>query len=253
MGFWSDTARREEARARYEQRVAIPILIAAALLTAVTLTLIFADVSTQGRRTLILVDGLIWLFFVVDYAVRITLATNKRRFVREEWLDLLLVVLPLLQPLRLAGAIVRLTRMGVVIRKTSRNARSIMGRHKLDLALTWATGLVLIASVVTPIVEPSNSSIKDFSDGLWWSLVTTTTVGYGDLVPISAAGRVIGAVLMVAGISIIGLITANIASLFLEPDQPDGEPEPDTADDRLAAIDAKLDEIMQRLDQSLRP
>ena len=75
MGFWSDSERREAARARFEERMAIPILIAAALLTAVTLVLVLAALSRDARRTLILVDGLIWLFFVVDYAVRVTLAT----------------------------------------------------------------------------------------------------------------------------------------------------------------------------------
>ena len=98
--------RREEARARFEERMAMPILIAAALLTAVTLVLLFADISRQARRTLLIVDLVIWALFAFDYLVRFTLATPKKRFVREEWLDLVLVVLPLLQPLRLAGAIV---------------------------------------------------------------------------------------------------------------------------------------------------
>lgn len=91
--------------------------------------------------------------------------------------------------------------------------------------------------------------------------MTTTTVGYGDLVPESSTGRVIGLVLMLAGIGIIGIITANIASMFLEP-APDGE-HGETVDNaeptherpvvvqteaRLDEIDLNLNEILQRLD-----
>lgn len=256
MGFWGDMDRREAARARFEQRMAIPMLVAAALLLGVTLALLFADLSRTARRTLVAVDGVIWLFFVADYLVRVALSTRRRRFLREEWLDLLLVVLPLLQPLRLAGVAVRLTRMGVVVRKTAQGARALVGRHRLDLALGWAGALVLTAAVVTPLVEPANSTIRSFGDAVWWSLVTTTTVGYGDVVPLSVAGRVVGAMLMLAGISIIGLLTANIASYFLEPHSSPTEPEhpepPGLVPDRLDAIERKLDELMRRLDEQRR-
>jgi voltage-gated potassium channel len=194
--------------------MAMPILIAAALLTAVTL------------------------------------ATPKKRFVREEWLDLVLVVLPLLQPLRLAGAIVRLGRLNAAIERTTQGAQRLMGRHKLYIALTWAVGLMLIAAVVTPVVEPDKSKITSFGDGIWWALVTMTTVGYGDLVPESVSGQVIGGVLMLAGIGILSLLTANIATLFLEPapPDPDDEEREPTTDERLADIDQKLTMIMRRLD-----
>ena len=81
MSLWTDAGRRDAARSRYEERMAIPILIAAALLTAVTLVLLFADLSQGARRTLIIVDLIIWAFFAFDYAVRFTLATPKQRFV----------------------------------------------------------------------------------------------------------------------------------------------------------------------------
>lgn len=127
-----------------------------------------------------------------------------------------------------------------------------MGRHKLHLALAWAAGLVLIAAVVTPIVEPDSSKIKGLGDGAWWALVTTTTVGYGDLVPESAVGKIIGAALMIVGIGIISLITANIASFFLEPAPIEGAPDGQrakelTVDERLEQIEQKVDTILSRL------
>ena len=99
--------------------------------------------------------------------------------------------------------------------------------------------------------------------------MTTTTVGYGDLVPESVAGRLIGFLLMLAGIGIIGILTANIASFFIEPPAgATGEDDEGSADEtdvpdvalptgdtsveqlvtRMAALDAKLDRVLARLD-----
>lgn len=256
VGFWNDAERREHTRVRFENRMAIPILVAAALLAAVSLVLLFVDLSPAARTTLLVIDAVLWLFFALDFAVRLTLTPHKRSFLRTEWLDALLVIVPFLQPIRLVGAFLRIARLSAALNRTSTSVQHLMGRHKLYLAFAWATGLVLVASVVTPIVEPDSSKLKSFGDGIWWALVTTTTVGYGDLVPESVTGRLIGALLMIVGISIIGLVSANIAALLLEPPQQDeGDPTPDTDVDqqhRLAEIEAKLDELLRRLDSPPR-
>lgn len=223
LGFWDDHDRREATRARFENRMAIPVLVAAALLTVVTLVLVLGSPTGAVRVWLIAIDLTIWAFFGIEYVVRLVITPHKRRFLREEWFDLLLVVLPIFQPARLVGAVLRIARLSAAMKRARRGAYHLLRRHKLDLALAWSLGLVTIASVVTPIVEPSSSKIKGFGDGVWWSLVTTTTVGYGDLVPESAIGKWIGVLLMVVGIGIIGLITANVASMFLEPPPPDDE------------------------------
>lgn len=253
---WSDHVAREEARARFEQRMAIPILIAAGLLTAVSLVILFGGLSDEARRTFLIVDALTWLFFLVEYLIRLVLSTRRRRFIKKEWVDLLLVVLPLLQSLRLLGALIRIARVSTAFERAAKSARQL-NQHRLHLALGYAVGLMLIAAVITPVVEPDSGKIQSFGDGIWWAVVTTTTVGYGDFVPVSVIGRGIGFLLMLAGIGIIGLLTANIASLFLSgaSTSPDASTE-DSADgstrrvsDRhLAEISTKLDEVLQRLD-----
>jgi len=55
-------------------------------------------------------------------------------------------------------------------------------------------------------------------EGLWWALVTLTTVGYGDISSVTAGGRITGALLMIAGIGTLAFITANVAAYFVEGD-----------------------------------
>ena len=109
--------------------MAIPVLIAAALLTAVTLVLIFAEVSKSARTALLAIDLVLWAFFALDFLVRFVLTPYKRRFARTEWLDLLLVVVPIFQPLRLVGAFLRLARLSAALDRTTRGAKLLMGRH----------------------------------------------------------------------------------------------------------------------------
>lgn len=69
---------------------------------------------------------------------------------------------------------------------------------------------------------PDYSPIKNFPDALWWSVVTVTTVGYGDLVPVTTSGRAIAIALMLGGIGIFGGLTANLASFFIKTEGDDG-------------------------------
>jgi len=87
-----------------------------------------------------------------------------------------------------------------------------------------------------------NKAIGSFGDALWWAVVTATTVGYGDVSPITVEGRIIAVVLMLTGIGIIGVFTATVASVFFEEDRSE------LADitERLTAIEEKLDAVLQK-------
>jgi len=61
-----------------------------------------------------------------------------------------------------------------------------------------------------------DASITTFGDSLWWTVTTISTVGYGDRYPVTVEGRIVAAVLMVAGIALLGVVTASIASWFVD-------------------------------------
>ena len=100
--------------------------------------------------------------------------------------------------------------MGHLLRKIRRSVQFIRREnlHRLILILLI---LVLIGSLGITILEPNMS----WNNALWYSFVTITTVGYGDFSPTTAGGRVVGIIIMIFGIGILGLFTANIASIFV--------------------------------------
>jgi len=92
--------------------------------------------------------------------------------------------------------------------------------------LTWVQALALVGAVSAIVVGMGGALVRvtdpdrfpDLPTGLWWALTTVTTVGYGDHVPRSGAGRLVGAVIMIAGIGCIAFLTAVAASAIVVSD-----------------------------------
>ncbi|HET7515584.1 MAG TPA: potassium channel family protein [Gaiella sp.] len=80
------------------------------------------------------------------------------------------------------------------------------------MVATIALSLALIAAVLETIVD---SGIDGFNNALWWAIVTVTTVGYGDVVPTTTAGRIIAGALMLVGVSAIPIATSLVVSVFI--------------------------------------
>lgn len=93
-----------------------------------------------------------------------------------------------------------------------RRATRFLRRENLHRILVVLVLMSLAGAALLAWLEPA----AGFADWLWWSIVTLTTVGYGDITPASAAGRLVGIVLMFFGIGVLGMFTATVASFFVE-------------------------------------
>lgn len=162
------------------------------------------------------VDLVIYRIFVIDYVVRLALSQDRRRFVRTRVADLV-AILPsdVFRAARLyrLARLTRLIRAWAVLWRSGQHIRAILDTNGLAWVLALSAGLVVAGGMAAWIVEPGIDSLVD---GVWWSLVTATTVGYGDISPESGLGRLVAAALMVVGIGATGLLTATFATYFIE-------------------------------------
>ena len=157
-------------------------------------------------------SGLIWAIFTVDLGVRVWLAERRIQFLKAHPIEVLIVVVPFLRPLRLLRVLVVFFRASPLLRR-----RGIGG------SLLAALVAVVLATLVVGIAERgSDGAIDDWGTALWWALATITTVGYGDVVPVTTVGRIAGTVLMLLGIGVFGVLTANVAAWFVQQDDAQG-------------------------------
>jgi voltage-gated potassium channel len=149
----------------------------------------------------------IWALFAVDYLIRFLVARRKLRFVLRNPFDLLVVVVPVLRPLRVVMVITLLNR---------RFIHTLEQRVALfACGATLLVGLSASLAVLDAERDAPGATITTFSDAAWWALTTITTVGYGDRYPVTAEGRLVAAALMVGGIALLGLVTGLVASWFV--------------------------------------
>jgi voltage-gated potassium channel len=238
----AETRTQANARGRFEQYTALPMLILALAFIPLLVIPFFVDLSASWEVTFLVLEWFIWAAFALEYLIRLYLAPKKLEFMRRNVIDLLVVVLPFLRPLRFLR-FGRAVRLAVLLARTGKAARIVLTRHKLQYALLVALVVVIGAAALVVAVERGapGQNIDSFAEALWWGVTTVTTVGYGDAYPVTAAGRGIAAVLMVLGIGIFGLLAASLAAYFVEQDTDAGH------EDRLTDIQVRLGRIEQQL------
>ncbi|WP_143556831.1 potassium channel family protein [Serinibacter salmoneus] len=198
----------EVRREHWERLAAVPLALAAiAFLVAYAVPIVWPGVDHTLQRVCTVVVQVVWLSLLVDYVVRFVLARAKRRFVFHHLLDLVVLALPMvrqLQLLRLVALFSILDRVGV---------RTFRGRV-LTYAVAASALSFLIASLALTSTErgATGATIENFGDGMWFSIATLTTVGYGDMYPVTTQGRVIAAALMMVGLVLFGTVTGTLAS-----------------------------------------
>ena len=221
-----------------KRRLAVPVLIAT---VGVIPLLIFEEWISRGSGSpwLVAANWLIWGVFAVELAVMLLVAPRRSVYLRYAWLDVAIVVvtfpaLPhLLAALRLARLVrllpaLRLLRLAVVVNQLRLAVGRVFGTAGLQYVLAILLSLVIGGGALFAYLEPG----KTIPDGIWWAIVTSTSVGYGDVVPTSWSGRVLATALMVVGLGFVALFTAAIAARIV-----------DAEDDR------EHDELMRKLNE----
>lgn len=198
-------------QSRWERRTQMPLLVLAlGFALAYAVPIVAPDASPAVHRACTHAEWVVWAAFAVDYLMRLGLSGSKKAFVRTHWLDLAAVLLPMIQPLRLLRVVSTLMLVG-------RRARMAPQIRLTTYVAGAVVGLLMFGSLAVLSVERDapDGNIKNLGDALWWSVTTMTTVGYGDHSPTTGLGRVLAVGLMLSGIALLGVVTANIAAWFI--------------------------------------
>jgi voltage-gated potassium channel len=189
----------------------------------------------------------VWGIFVADYFIRLALSTDRRGFVRGNVIDLLAIMpadfFRALRVLRLAR-LLRIVRAGVILARVTRDVRGVTRTNGLGWVLLVSLVTILSGAVTVWLIEPTISTLPD---GLWWSTVTATTVGYGDLSPVHPVARGVAVLLMLVGIGTIGMLTGSIATYFLGGEDGASDADVEHVRARLASWEELSVEERQRL------
>ena len=197
---------------RFERRTEWPLaVLALVFLVAYAWPILQPGISSSWRHACTVTDYVIWVVFVVEFITRLVLTDRRGQYAVRHVPDVLMVALPMLRPLRLL-------RFLVLLRMLNRRATASL-RGRVVIYVVASAGMVLLIGALAMLeAERRNpqANIKTFGDALWWAVTTMSTVGYGDRFPTTGDGRFIGAGLMVAGIALLGVVTASIASWLIE-------------------------------------
>ena len=225
---------------RWERRVEWPLAVAATIFLAIYSVQVLVDPQGRVNDALEIVLGITYVLFVIDYLVRLTLADNRLRWFFRHLIDLAIVALPFLRPLRLLRLLVLFSALQKAVGGATR------GRVIVYTAFSVAL-LIYVASLAMLEAERdvAESVIDNFGDAVWWSIATVTTVGYGDLSPVTTVGRVVAVFLMIGGISLVGVVTATLASWVIERVSDEGSA---NAEVTAAQIDDLRVDMQQRID-----
>jgi len=227
--------------------------VAILVLTVLNLCALVADtvlaLPQEMTRLIHAIDTAVCGVFFFDFAIQLYRAESKFAFLKWGWIDLIACI-PNIDFLRW-GRLVRVLR----IIRLFRGMRSLQKILKMIFQDRIETGVVSLGLMLFLLVaftsvsvlmceNHADGNIKTAEDAVWWSVVTVTTVGYGDKYPVTTEGRIIGSMLMIAGVGTFAALSGLAASFFLGAK----DRKPDELHEVLARLDAMEARLIKRQD-----
>jgi voltage-gated potassium channel len=196
------------------------------------------DAAAPSSALLYSVETTLTAIFVGEFAARFAASRDRRVYLRGHWIDVLSLI-PIARGLRVARLlrVLRLTRFFTGMYRSLMRAERMKGAEGIGLVVAaWTTVTVLSCVAFYAVEVGVNPSLHSPLDALWWGLTTLSTVGYGDVTPVTAEGRLVASTLMLLGIGLFGALTAIATNTLLASSRTSGESDLVGQLERLAAL-----------------
>lgn len=219
-----DDHERSQALADLESRLEVPMLV----LSFAWLALVLVELTWGSSGTLEALGTVIWLVFIIEFGIRLTLAPSKPIFLKRNLISLFALLAPavrLLRVVRLFGLLrvtrgLRLVKIVGTANRSMNALKASFGRRGLGYLLAATVLVTLLGAAGMLAFEPASEIDGGFTgywDALWWTSMLITTIG-SQYWPQTAEGRILCFLLSLYGLAVFGYITASLASFFVERD-----------------------------------
>jgi hypothetical protein len=184
----------------------------------------------------VIMDAILTVIFLSDLARRLVVAENPRRYMVHGygWIDLLAAfpVLRILRLLRIYRALRVMRRFGGPLKAFKAFFSNKAAGGLLSVVLVGLLVMEFGALAILWVESGAEgANIETASDAIWYLIVTMSTVGYGDYYPVTGAGRLIGALIILVGVGVFGTLTGFLANAFLAPSEVVAAAAPPRAED----------------------
>jgi voltage-gated potassium channel len=249
---------RESSAARQRSNAYEIFILVLTVFSLLIMVALLLPLSPATIKLLTIYDNLICIVFLIDFGLNMARSHPKRGYFigKRGWLDLIGSI-PTFNFLRF-GSLLRLARISRLTRVTrllrGKKKRQLIddvvkhrGQYAAFITVLLAILVLSISSVLVLQFESKSptANITTGGQALWWSVVTITTVGYGDFYPVTTAGRITGVFVMFSGVGIIGALASILASVLVPP--PDTEEESDAGPGTGRTVQEELEQVRLEL------
>lgn len=201
------------------------------ILVLIAVTFAFLDligkISIIESSKLLIIENSILAIFTIDYITRLYLSQNRKSYIKNHVFDLIAIIpfSSLFRTFKFVSIIrffqmsemvqvIKLLRLFAFLNKL-RWKMSVFLKTNGFIYIILVTVATIFLGAVGIFYAEHNHSVNDFEDALWWSIVTATTVGYGDIAPVTSLGRIIACILMALGTTFMGIYIGTITTYFI--------------------------------------
>ncbi len=184
----------------------------------------FINMPPQTVGMIVDFDLFVCIVLFLEFMYKIRNEESKLRYIRKNWIDIVAMIpvdflifisadyLGFIRFVRL----IRLARVFILLKKGQKNILEFLRKTTLVHGAVIFLFIFVAGTITFFLLEHGSSDVNSYDDALWYVIVSITTVGYGDISPDTVGGRIVGAIIMIAGVFFMSLLTASLSSIMIE-------------------------------------